>query len=290
MGFRLSSTMLLMVVFPIILALERGELLDMSYEFGDTTPSWPGNELFQLTLGYRGPAEKYPWYEGNSYSSSEHAGTHIDAPAHFSEGKLRVSDIPISRFIGPGVRVDISEKSAMNPDYQMTVKDLQDWEEINGKIPDDSLLFVYTGWGSFYLDRLAYFGSARNDTFVDDQGNSILHFPGVAPETAIWLVSNRNISGIGIDTPSIDYGQSTDFRAHQNLYQANIYGMENVANLDKLPTTGARVHALPMKIKDGSGAPVRIVAMLDEDSTSGTATMLYSALVLIVAVCCAMML
>ncbi len=287
MDFRLSSTMLIMAVLPVILALEKGELLDMSYEYGDTTLFWPGNDGFQFIIGHRGPSGSLPWYEGNSFTTGEHAGTHLDAPAHFSQGKLRVGDIPVSRFVGSAVRVDISEKSSMDRDYQMTVKDLQDWEEINGKIPDDSLLFVYAGWGAFYPNRLEYFGSTRNDTYLDEQGNSLLHFPGVAPDAATWLVSNRKISGIGIDTASIDYGQSTEFQAHQILFQANIYGLENVANLDKLPTTGAKVHALPMKIKEGSGAPVRIIAMLDEDSTSGTATILYSALVLIAAVCCA---
>ena len=157
-------------------------------------------------------------YEGNAFSGPEHGGTHLDAPAHFSKGKLRVSDIPINKFVGPAARLDISEKATTNRDYAATAQDIQDWEKIHGKIPDGALLFVYTGWGVYYPDRLAYFGSARNDTYLDDQGTSLLHFPGVAPEAATWLVKNRNISGLGIDTPSIDYGQSTDFMTHQILF------------------------------------------------------------------------
>ncbi len=217
--------------------------------------------------------------------AAEHGGTHLDAPAHFSEGKLRVHEIPISRLVGPAVRVDISEKASMNRNYQLTVKDLQDWEGINGNIPDGSLLFVYTGWGAFYPDRLAYFGSIREGTHLDDQGNSLYQFPGVAPEAASWLVSNRQISGLGIDTASVDYGQSVNFLTHQILYGANVYGMENVANLDKLPTTGARVHALPMKIEDGSGAPLRIFAMLEDSYNSTTQlviAMLFSVIILII--------
>ncbi|XP_033647469.1 isatin hydrolase-like [Asterias rubens] len=256
------SSVALLLVSRNALALEKGEILDMSYDFGETTLYWPGGG-FDFTITVRGPDGTVPWYEENKFAAAEHGGTHLDAPAHFSEGKLRVHEIPISKLVGPAVRVDISKQASNNRNYQLTTKDLHDWEGINGKIPDGCLLFVYTGWGAFYPDRLSYFGSTRDDTYLDDQGNSLYQFPGIAPEAASWLVSNRQISGIGIDTPSVDYGQSLDFLAHRNLLAANVYGMENVANLDKLPTTGARVHALPMKIRGGSGAPLRIFAMLE---------------------------
>ncbi|XP_022095314.1 uncharacterized protein LOC110981758 [Acanthaster planci] len=253
-------------------ALEKGQVLDMTYPFGESTLYWPGNGMFELDIQARGPSGVLPWYEGNAFSGPEHGGTHVDAPSHFSEGKLRVDEIPVTKFSGPAVRVDITVKAKENEDYAMSVKDLQDWEAVHGRIPDGSLLFVYTGWGAFYPDRLAYFGSPRNDTFLDDQGQSLLHFPGVGPEAATWLVANRTISGLGIDTPSIDHGQSTSFMTHQILFGANIYGIENVANLDQLPNTGAKVYVLPMKIEEGSGAPVRIIAMLDEEGTSAATT------------------
>ena len=152
----------------------------------------------------------------------------------------------------------------------MTVKDLQDWEEVHGRIPDGSLLFVYTGWGAFYPDRLAYQGTTRNDTSQDDQGRSLVHSPGVGRDAAEWLVANRKIAGVGIDGPSIDRGLETMVPTHHILFDANIYAMENVANLDQLPNTGAKVFVLPMNIVDGSGAPARIVAMLDESSGAAT--------------------
>ncbi|XP_022096940.1 uncharacterized protein LOC110982659 [Acanthaster planci] len=254
------------------LALEKGEILDMSYGFDDDSLAFPGLGFFEFTIQARGPTGPLPWLEMNSYGTPEHIGTHLDAPAHGSQGKMRVDDIPLSRFTGPAIRVDISEKVKQDRDYGMTVKDLQDWEVVHGRIPDGSLLFVYTGWGAFYPDRLAYFGTTRNDTYLDEQGRSILHSPGVAPEAATWLVANRKISGLGLDAPSLDRGPSSDFMTHQILFGANKFGIENVANLDKLPNTGAKVYAFPMKIIDGSGAPVRIAAMLDEADISRAVT------------------
>ncbi|XP_038075907.1 isatin hydrolase-like [Patiria miniata] len=265
------SVLVLLCVVTSVLTLEKGTFLDMSYGYDENTLAYPSVGFFQLSIGERGPTDNFPWLEYNYMSLPEHIGTHIDAPAHFAKGRMRVDDIPIGRLICAAVRVDISEKAKIDRDYGMTVQDLQDWEEIHGKIPDESLLFVYTGWGAFYPDRLAYQGTTRNDTYLDEQGESLVHSPGVGPEAGTWLVQNRNIVGLGIDGPNLDCGQNEEFMTHRVLMEADIYGIENVANLDQLPNTGAKVYALPMKIVDGSGAPVRIIAMLDGDSSSGTA-------------------
>ncbi|XP_022107079.1 uncharacterized protein LOC110988124 [Acanthaster planci] len=265
--------LVLLSVLDFVVALERGEYLDMSYGYDENSLAYPGAGFFQLTIEERGPALGLPWLEYNSMCLPEHIGTHVDAPSHFGQGKMRIDDIPLSRLICSAVRVDISEKAKADRDYGMTVKDLQDWEVIHGKIPDGSLLFVYTGWGAFYPDRLAYLGTKRNDTHLDDQGMSLVHCPGVGPEAAEWLVANRKIVGLGTDSANIDRGLNVSFPTHRILMEANIYGIENVANLDQLPDTGAKVFVLPMKIVDGSGAPARIVAMLNEDSTSGAATL-----------------
>ncbi|XP_022095270.1 uncharacterized protein LOC110981746 [Acanthaster planci] len=271
-GSDVTVVVAILYVTVLASALDKGEILDMSYAFSESTLYWPGLGSFEMEILSRGPSGDIPWFEANTYAGPEHGGTHLDAPAHLSEGQLRVDEIPLSKLKGPAVRVDISDKANANADYEVSAQDLQDWEGVHGRIPDGSLLFVYTGWGAFYPDRLAYFGSPRNDTYLNNQGESLLHFPGVASEAATWLVANRKISGLGIDTPSIDYGQSLVFTSHQILFGANIYGMENVANLDQLPNTGAKVYALPMKIEEGSGAPVRIIAMLDEEGTSAAST------------------
>ena len=119
-----------------------------------------------------------------------------------------------------------------------------------------------SGWGRHWDNRTAYLGTATKNT-------SLLHFPGVDPKAAEWLVANRNIVGLGVDTPSVDYGQSKLFQTHVTLFDANIFGLENVANLDKLPKTGTILYVNPMKIKGGSGAPARILAVFDENTTSG---------------------
>jgi kynurenine formamidase len=159
--------------------------------------------------------------------------------------------------IRPAVVIDISKACAGNPDYLLSAADVSNWEKSHGAIPQGSIVLVRTGWGKFWPDRKRYLGTDK----PGDTAN--LHFPGISREAAELLVS-RKIDGIGIDTASMDYGQSKDFITHRILNGANIYGLENVANLEKLPARGSTVLALPMKIEGASGAPVRIVALVPE--------------------------
>src|SRR5690606_28603170 len=152
--------------------------------------------------------------------------------------------------------VDVTDRAT--PDYLVGVDDLTAWEAEHGRIPDGAILLLHTGWGTRWGDRTAYLGTER----TGPEAVAELHFPGLAPEAASWLVENRRIAALGIDTPSIDYGQSADFRTHVVLYTNGIPGFENVASLDRLPATGAYVVALPMKIGGGSGGPLRIVAFV----------------------------
>ena len=138
----------------------------------------------------------------------------------------------------------------------MSVADIKQWERQHGRIEAGAVVLVRTGWGRFWPDRKTYLGSdAPGDT-------ANLHFPGISREAAELLARERRIDGVGIDTASLDFGQSKDFIAHRILNGANIYGLENVANLERLPAVGATIIALPMKIKGGSGGPVRIIALL----------------------------
>ncbi|MDX1407424.1 MAG: cyclase family protein, partial [Saprospiraceae bacterium] len=136
------------------------------------------------------------------------------------------------------------------------------WERNHGEIPEGAIVLLRTGFGRFWPDRLRYMGT-------DQRGPSaalMLHFPGLSPEAARWLVSERSIKAIGIDTPSIDFGRSSDFLAHRILFEKEIPVFENVANLEQLPVTGSYVVALPMKIRGGSGGPLRIVAFVRDAS------------------------
>jgi kynurenine formamidase len=232
-----------------------GRWVDLTHAFSDSTIYWPTDTIgfVHEQLSY-GPTAGGWFYSSYRYAAAEHGGTHLDAPVHFAEGRHASDEIPLSSLIGPAVVIDVSDRA--DPDYRVSVDDLTLWESQHGRIPDGAILLLRTGWDARYGDRTAYLGTARKGP----EAVAELHFPGLAPDAAQWLVENRRIDAFGIDTPSVDYGQSTDFKTHVILYQQNIPGFENVANLGQLPAIGSFVVALPMKIKDGSGGPLRIVA------------------------------
>jgi kynurenine formamidase len=231
--------------------------VDLTHPFSEASVYWPTDTLgFTLEQLAYGPTPGGFFYAANRYAAAEHGGTHLDAPVHFAEGRQAADEIPLSTLIGPAAVVDVSARATA--DYQVSVDDLLEWEAAHGRIPDGAILLVRTGWGERYGDRASYLGTDRKGA----EAVPHLHFPGLAPEAAEWLVANRSIDAFGIDTPSLDYGQSTDFRAHVILLERNIPGFENVAGLDQLPPVGSFVLALPMKIAKGSGGPLRIVAFV----------------------------
>jgi len=242
-----------------------GEWIDLSHDFSDETIYWVTAEPFKRTTVAEGKTDKGFYYSAYNFSGAEHGGTHIDAPIHFAEGKKTVDQIEIQNLIGEGVKIDVSAKAAADRDYQITVDDIKTWEATNGKIPEWSIILFYTGFGAKWPDKKAYLGSdQKGPDAVKD-----LHFPGLHPDAAKWLVENRKFKAVGLDTASIDYGQSTLFESHVALMANDIPAFENVANLDKLPAKGFHIIALPMKIKGGSGGPLRIVALVLSDAQSG---------------------
>ena len=237
---------------------EAAEWVDMSYAYDESTIFWPTAERFELEVVAAGPTDLGFWYEANNFSTAEHGGTHMDAPVHFAQGAHAADEVPMDRLVGAAVVIDVSDLAASDPDYQLGVADLAGWEAVHGAIPEGAILLVRTGWGAFWPNPQRYLGtSVRGPEAVPE-----LHFPGIHPDAARWLVENRRVAAVGIDTPSIDYGQSTLFETHQILYGENVPGFENVANLDRLPPIGAYVVALPMKIAGGSGAPLRMVGVI----------------------------
>lgn len=235
-----------------------GKWIDLTHDFDENTVFWPTAESFRLDTVFAGHTEGGYYYSAFQFCLAEHGGTHLDAPVHFSEGKWSVEQIPVDRGIGQAVVVDVSVNALQNPDYLISIEDIQNWETTNGQIPDDALVLFKTGYGKYWPDRVKYMGTAERGA----DAVAKLHFPGIGPQLAQWLVDNRKIKAVGLDTPSLDYGQSTLFESHQILNGDNILGFENLANLDQLPSTGAFVVALPMKIKGGSGGPLRIVALI----------------------------
>lgn len=245
----------------IIAALFSGagaEWIDMSYAYDESTIFWPTARPFELEVVAAGMTEGGYYYAANNFCTAEHGGTHLDAPVHFAEGKSTAERIPVQRLVGPAAVVDAGAAAATDPDYQVSVSDLEAWEAEHGRIPDGAIVLLRTGWAARWPDRAAYLGTALDGPDAVPE----LHFPGLDPDAARWLVQNRRIDALGIDTPSIDYGQSTLFESHRVLYAEDIPAFENVANLDRLPATGAYVVALPMKIRGGSGGPLRIVGVI----------------------------
>jgi kynurenine formamidase len=235
-----------------------GEWIDLSHDFSDETIYWVNAEPFKRTTVAEGMTDKGYYYSAYNYSAAEHGGTHIDAPVHFAEGKKSVDQIEITQLVGPAVKIDVSEKALANRDYLITTDDIKSWEAANGKIPDGSIVLFQTGFGKYWPDKKQYLGTdQRGDSAVKD-----LHFPGLHPEAAKWLVENRKMKAVGLDTASIDYGQSSTYDSHVALMTKNIPAFENVANLDKLPAKGFHIIALLMKIKGGSGGPLRIAAFI----------------------------
>jgi kynurenine formamidase len=241
-----------------------GRWVDLTHSFSESTIYWPTDTAgFQLEELAFGPTDGGWFYSSYLFSSAEHGGTHLDAPIHFAEGRLTNDELPLSGLIGAAAVVDVS--GSAGADYLVSVEDLTGWEATHGELPNGGILLIRTGWGSRWDDRTAYLGTDLTGEAAVPQ----LHFPGIGAEAAQWLVDNRGIVAVGIDTPSIDRGQSVDFRAHVILYAENIAGFENVANLDLLPEQGSFVVALPMKIEGGSGGPLRIVGFVPAVSGGG---------------------
>ncbi len=239
--------------------LTRATWVDLTYAFDSTTIYWPTAKPFRLEVvsAQRTPAGYY--YAANNFAAAEHGGTHLDAPVHFAEGRHPTDQIPLNQLVGPALVVDVSHQADADRDYRITPADVAAWERAHGSIGAGTIVLFRTGWGSRWPDRARYLGTTKTGPAAVPE----LHFPGIHPDLARVLVERR-VRAVGIDTPSIDYGQSTTFDTHQTLFAADIPAFENVAHLSAVPLTGAFVIALPFKIRGGSGGPLRIVAVLPE--------------------------
>lgn len=233
-------------------------IVDLSYAFDGQTIFWPTEEGFVLESEFEGVTDGGWYYAAHRFRSAEHGGTHIDAPIHFAAGRWTVDEIPLERLMGESVSIDVSEACAADRDHEIGIADLEAWESLHGAIPPGAIVLLRTGFGRYWPDRTRYLGT-------DERGAGAvakLRFPGLAPDAARWLVEERGVHAVGIDTASIDRGQSKRFLTHRALFDANVPAFENLARLEALPPRGFRIVALPMKIRGGSGGPLRIVAIV----------------------------
>ena len=232
-----------------------GRLVDLTHPFNEQSVYWPTAEMFSKSEVFEGYTDTGHYYSAYNYSAAEHGGTHMDSPIHFAANGYTTDQVPVSQLIGPGIVIDVSAQASRDADYQITAADIKEFERKHGTIPKGAIVLFSTGRAALYPDRKAYMGTTERG----EDAVAKLHFPGLGVEGANLLVS-RGISAVGLDTPSIDYGQSSDFATHVALMTNNIPAFENVADMSQLPPTGSTIIALPMMIEGGSGGPLRIVA------------------------------
>ncbi len=224
-------------------------VLDLGHPLAPSDPSWSGGKVFEWTPV--STIAKDGYFAGR-FSSDEHFGTHLDAPAHFAERGWTVDRIPVERLVRPAVCINVTAQTAKDPDYRVGAADIEAFEKTNGQIAAGALVLIATGWDSRWSEPARYM-NARN---------GVKHFPGLSVEAAARLAHDRQAAGIGIDTASIDYGPSQRFEAHRTTMPLNVYHVENAANLTKLPAKGFTVVVAPIDIKGGSGGPTRMFALL----------------------------
>jgi kynurenine formamidase len=235
----------------------RFAMIDLSHPFDSQTVYWPtSTKRFEHVQQAYGPAPGGWFYSSYELSTPEHGGTHLDAPIHFGEGKQTSDEIPLTRLIARAVVIDVSSRTGADSAYLLTAEDVTAFEREHGQIAEGTIVLLRTGWSSRWPDRLAYLGDST-------QGDaSKLRFPSFGADAARLLVDERRVAALGVDVASIDGGSSTDFMVHRIAAEANVPGFENLTNLDQLPPTGAVVVALPMKVRGGSGGPLRAVALV----------------------------
>jgi kynurenine formamidase len=239
---------------PSLDQLCTGELkiIDLGYVLNASAAYWPGPQYEPFRLKTIATLER-DGVLSKAFSSPEHLGTHLDAPNHFERGQPAVDQIPARELFCAGVVIDASGAAQADPDYRLSVADLQAWEQVHGPIPTESVVLLSTGWARFWSQPARYYNR--------DVGNR-LHFLGYSAEAAEWLVGQRRVRGIGIDTLSVDHGISRDFAVHHVINRHGRYGLENLTQLDRLPPRGFYVVVAPMKIETGSGGPARVFAIL----------------------------
>jgi kynurenine formamidase len=242
--------------------LGTAEVIDLSHSFDESTIYWPTSpSTFELDRLSFGQTPGGWFYSANALCTPEHGGTHLDAPIHFAAGAQSADQLDLRKMIAPAVVIDVAARAEAEADYRLTVDDVRAWEARHGEIPAGAIVLLRTGWSARWPDRKRYLG---DDTPGDA---SKLHFPAFGADAAKLLIEERRIAALGLDTASLDPGNSRDFPVHRLAGAANVPGFENLTSLERLPPTGAWVVALPMKIKGGSGGPLRAVALVPGGGT-----------------------
>lgn len=229
-------------------AVTATRVVDLTHPMHEDMTYWPGGVPFRMER----LVDYDQGYRLHKFEMGENTGTHVDAPSHFSESGRSIDAIPPANLIVPIILINVSNKTRHNPDYRLNTGDIREWEKKNGTIPANSLVIMNSGWH-------AKFDSPED--YINKDADGAMHFPGFS-EAAAQMLLERNVTGIGIDTLSIDHGASLDFAVHKLMLGSDKFQIENLTNLDRLPATGATAIIGVLPVKDGTQAQARIFALL----------------------------
>jgi kynurenine formamidase len=225
-------------------------VVDLTHTMSTEFPTFDGTPGITMKKVFELKANGYNLYQ---WQLNEHSGTHLDAPIHFSETGTTVDQIPAETLVAPLAVINVADKAAKDPDYQLARDDLAAWERRHGRLPDGCCVAMNSGWAGHVGDHAKYVGK-------DTKG--VMHFPGIDPDAAGWLIKERKVAGLAVDTLSLDYGPSKDFRTHRLWLPSGRWGLENVANLDRAPAAGATLVVGIAKVKGATGGPARLFALV----------------------------
>lgn len=240
------------------------EVIDLSQPLNEDTPVLKLPPPFTNTEGFKyRPLSKYDehgksWY-WNDFVAGEHVGTHFDAPIHWVSGREGegVDTIPMKNMMGEACVIDVTKESEDNPDYLVTVEDILEFESQHGHLSGQVWVIVRTGWGKYGQDHERFYNVGKD---------GLPHTPGFSAEAALFLARERQILGVGVETVGTDAGIASTleppFPTHYYIHEAHRYGLTQLANVDRLPPRGAIVFALPLRISEGSGSPIRPIALV----------------------------
>ena len=234
---------------PVRLAGGFTRIHDLTHTLSPQTPVYPVFNPFQIVQRFELASDGF---FGSELTLGEHTGTHLDAPNHFAAGGLSTDQMDPQQFFAPLAVISIADRAARDPDTGITVDDLRAWERQHGRLPDGAFVAMNSGWDQRVGDSQA---------FLNADAEAVLHFPGFSVEAAQFLIEERDIVGVGVDTLSLDVGMSTDFAAHLTFLPAGKYGLELMANLDDVPPAGATLIVGAPKHQGGSGGPARVFAV-----------------------------
>lgn len=225
-------------------------VIHLSHIIDTDIPQWPGDPPVEFTSFAQLQDDGYYL---RRFSLGEHSATHMNAPNSFYPTGMSIDQYSASSLIVPAVVIDICAAAAKNHDYHLTITDVLNWEAQHGKIPVRNMVLLYTGWQAKWADTTAFFNQ-------DEQG--IMHFPGFGRDATQFLLQERQIVGVGIDTHGVDPGQDTSFTTNRLVLAQQGIVLENLTNLEQLPPQGTTLTIGVMKLRQGSGSPVGVLALV----------------------------